>query len=69
MYDFHHTCGLVIFVWLYLHDCFRLVVQFRADMTACVFVILVLMQDGMDVYLPVIGPLHELGYNIGGFSG
>ena len=29
MYDSHHTYGLVIFVWLYLHDCFRLVVQFR----------------------------------------
>jgi len=27
------------------------------------------MQDGMDMYLPVIGPLHEFGYHIGGFTG
>ena len=69
MYGFHHAYGLVVFVRLYLHDCFRLVVQFRADMTTRVLVILVLMQDGMDVYLPVIGPLHEFGYHIGGFTG
>ncbi len=59
MNGFDHAYGLVLFIHLDLHDGFRLVVQFRADMTACVFVILVLMQDGMDVYLPVIGPLHE----------
>ena len=52
-----------------MHDGFRLVVQFRADMSPCVFIILVLMQDGMDVYLPVISPSHESGYYIGGLTG
>ena len=38
-------------------------------MTACVLVILVLMEDGMDMYLPVISPPHQFGYYIGGFTG
>ena len=31
------------------------------------FIILVLMQDGMNMDLPVIRPLHEFGDYIGGF--
>ena len=33
------------------------------------FIILVLMQDGMDMDLPVIRPLHEFGDDVGGFAG
>ena len=58
MEGFHYAYGFVVLVRFNLHDSFRLVVQFGADMTACVLVILVLMEDGMDMYLPVISPPH-----------
>ena len=59
MHSFNHAYGLIIFVHFHLHDGFRLVVKFRADMSTCVFIILVLMEDGMDMNLPVVRPLHE----------
>ena len=68
MNGFYYAHCPVHFVHFYLHDCFCLVIQFRADVTTGMFIILVLMQDGMDVYLPVIGPLHEFGYHNGGFT-
>ena len=69
MQGFHHTYGLIVFVCFNLHDGFRLVVQFGADMSPCVFIILVLMQDGMNVYLPVVSPPHKFGYYFGGLAG
>ncbi len=47
---------------------FRLVVQLRTDMPSCVLIALVLVEYRMDVYLPVIRPLHQLGYDACRFS-
>ena len=47
---------------------FRLVVQLRTDMPSCVFIAFVLVEYRMDVYLPVIRPLHQLGYDACRFS-
>ena len=69
MQGFHNAYGFVVLIRFNLHDGFRLVVQFRADMSPCVFIILVLMQDGMNVYLPVVSPPHEFGYYFGGLAG
>ena len=55
----NNAYGLVLFVHFDLHDGFRFVVEFRADVSTCVFIILVLVKDGMDMDLPVIRPLHE----------
>ena len=59
MYSFNYTYCLIIFVHFDLHDGFRFVVEFCADVSTCVFIILVLMEDGMDMNLPVVRPLHE----------
>ena len=39
---------------------FSLVVQLRADMSPCVLIPLVLMEYRVDMYLPVVRPLHQL---------
>ena len=69
MDGFDHAYSLVLFVHFDLHDGFCFVVEFRADVTTGMFIILVLMQDGMDMDLPVIRPLHEFGDDVGGFAG
>ena len=69
MDGFDHAYSLVLFVHFDLHDGFRFVVEFRADVTTGMLIILVLMQDGMDMDLPVIRPLHEFGDDVGGFAG
>ena len=69
MHGFDHTYVFVLFIHLDLHDGFSLVVKLRADVPTCVFIILVLMQDGMDMNLPVVRPLHEFGDDVGGFTG
>ena len=69
MDGFDHAYSLVLFVHFDLHDGFCFVVEFRADVTTGMFIILVLMQDGMDMDLPVIRPLHEFGDDVGGFTG
>ena len=69
MNGFDHTYCPVHLVHFYLHDCFSFVVQFRADVTTGILVILVLMENGMYVNLAVICPLHESGNNIGRFTG
>ena len=38
-------------------------------MAACVFIILVLVQDGVNVDLLVVGPLHEPGDDVGRLLG
>ena len=68
MDGFDHAYSLVLFIHFDLHDGFRFVVEFRADVTTGMFIILVLMQDGMDMDLPVIRPLHEFGDDIGRFT-
>ncbi|CDC55321.1 putative uncharacterized protein [Phocaeicola coprophilus CAG:333] len=60
------TVALVLF---YLQYGFRLVVQLRTDMPSRILIPLVLMQYRMDVYLPVVRPLHQLGYDACGFTG
>ena len=67
MNSFDNADVFVVFIHFHLHDGFRFVVEFRADMSTGMFVILVLMQDGVDMNLTVVSPLHEFGYNIGGF--
>ena len=69
MHGFDYTYGFVIFVHFYLQDGFRLVVEFRADVTTRMFIILVLMQDSMDMNLFVVRPLHEFRDNFGRFTG
>ena len=69
MEGFDHAYSLVLFIHFDLHDGFRFVVEFRADVTTGMFIILVLMQDGMNMDLPVIRPLHEFGDDVGGFTG
>ena len=66
---FHHADRPLLFVHFNLHDGLCLVVEFRADVAARVFIILVLVQDGVDVDLPVVGPLHETGDDVGRFLG
>ncbi len=56
-------------VLFHQQDCFRLVVQFRTNVPSCVLIPLVLMQYRMDMNLPVVRPLHQLGYDAGGFTG
>lgn len=68
MNGFYYAHCPVHFVHFYLHDCFCLVIQFRADVTTGILVILVLMENGMNVNLAVIRPLHESGNNIGRFT-
>lgn len=65
----HHADRPLLLVHFNLHDCLGLVVEFRADVAAGVFIILVLVQDGMDVDLPVVGPLHETGDDVGRLLG
>ena len=60
------TVALVLF---YLQYGFRLVVQLRTDMPSRILIPLVLMQYRMDMYLPVVRPLHQLGYDACGFTG
>ena len=67
VHGFDHAYGFVLFVHFYLQDGFRLVVEFRADVTTCMFIILVLMQDCMDMDLFVVRPLHEFRDNFGRF--
>ena len=55
------TVALVLF---YLQYGFRLVVQLRTDVPSCVLIPFVLMQYRMDMYLPVVRPLHQLGYDV-----
>ena len=69
MHGFDHAYVLVFFIYLDLHDSFRLVVELRVNVPTCVFIILVLMQDGVDMNLPVVRPLHEFGDDVGGFTG
>ena len=69
MHGFDYAYGLVLFIHFNLHDGFRLIIEFRADVSTSMFIILVLMQDSMDVYLSVIRPLHEFGDYIGRFTG
>ena len=52
MDGFDHAYSLVLFVHFDLHDGFRFVVEFRADVTTGMFIILVLMQVSMDMDLP-----------------
>ena len=68
MHGFDHAYSLVLFIHLDLHNGFRFIVEFSADVTTSMFVILVLMQYGMDVNLSVVRPLHEFGDNIGRFT-
>ena len=65
----HHADRPLLLVHFNLHDGLGLVVEFRADVAACVFIILVLVQDGVDVDLPVVGPLHEPGDDVGRLLG
>ncbi len=69
MHSFNYAYGLVIFVHFDLHDGFGLIIEFRADVSTSMFIILILMQDSMDVYLFIIRPLHEFRYNVSGFTG
>ena len=69
VHSFDHAYGFVLFVHFYLQDGFRLVVEFRADVTTRMFIILVLMQDSMDMDLFVVRPLHEFRDNFGRFTG
>ena len=69
VHSFDHAYGFVLFVHFYLQDGFRLVVEFRADVTTRMFIILVLMQDCMDMDLFVVRPLHEFRDNFGRFTG
>ena len=69
VHGFDHAYGFVLFVHFYLQDGFRLVVEFRADVTTRMFIILVLMQDSMDMDLFVVRPLHEFRDNFGRFTG
>ena len=69
VHSFDHTYGFVLFVHFYLQYGFRLVIEFRADVTTCMFIILVLMQDSMDMDLLVVRPLHEFRDNFGRFTG
>lgn len=65
----HHADRPLLLVHFNLHDGLGLVVEFRADVAAGVFIILVLVQDGVDVDLPVVGPLHETGDDVGRLLG
>lgn len=65
----HHADRPFLLVHFNLHDGLGLVVEFRADVAAGVFIILVLVQDGVDVDLPVVGPLHEMGDDVGRLLG
>ena len=69
MHGFDHAYGFVLFVHFYLQYGFRLVIEFRADVTTRMFIILVLMQDSMDMDLLVVRPLHEFRDNFGRFTG
>ena len=64
----NNAYSLVLFIHFNLHDGFRLIIEFSADVTTGMFIIFVLMQDSMDVYLLVIRPLHEFRYNVSGFT-
>ena len=65
----HHANRPLLLVHFYLQDGFRLVVEFRADVTTRMLIILVLMQDSMDMDLFVVRPLHEFRDNFGRFTG
>lgn len=65
----HDADRPLLLVHFNLHDGLGLVVEFRADVAAGIFIILVLVQDGVDVDLPVVGPLHEPGDNVGRLLG
>ena len=54
MHTFHFADVTIVFVFLDLDDCFSLVVDFRADVTTGILVILVLMENGMNVNLEII---------------
>ena len=69
MNGFDTADSFIIFIHFYLHDGFRFVVEFRADVTTRMFIILVLMQDSMDMDLLVVRPLHEFRDNFGRFTG
>lgn len=59
----------VTFVFFYKQYGFRLIIQLRTDMPSRILIPFVLMQYRMDVYLPVVRPLHQFGYDTCGFSG
>lgn len=65
----HDADRPLLLVHFNLHDGLGLVVEFRADVAAGVFIILVLVQDGVDMDLPVVGPLHETGDDVGRLLG
>lgn len=53
----------------HLKDGLSLVVQFGADMTPGVVIALVEMQNGVDMYLELVSPFHQLADKVGGFLG
>ena len=69
MHGFDHAYSLVLFIHLDLHNGLCFIVEFSTNVTTRMFVILVLMQYGMDVNLSVVRPLHEFGDDIGRFTG
>ena len=69
MDGFDYADGFVFFVHFHLHHSLGLVIEFRANVPTCVFIILVLMKNGVDMNLVIIRPLHKLGYNFRGLIG
>ena len=64
-----HADQPLLLVHFDLHHGFGLVVELRANVTVGVFIILVLVQDGVDMYLPIVGPFHETGDDVGRLLG
>lgn len=69
MQRFYFADVVVHFVFLDQYHRFRFVVQFRTDMSVRIFSTFVLVEDGVQMYLSLVGPLHQLRYNIGRLTG
>ena len=68
VHGFHHADVRICFVFFHQHNGFRLVVQFGAYMSAGVVVALVLVEDGVQVNLMLVRPLHEFRNDTSGFG-
>ena len=65
----YRTDVCICLVFLYQQHCFRLVAQFCAYVSPRVLISLVLMQDGVNVYLPLVRPCHQQGDDVRRFAG
>ena len=63
------TYRIIVLVLLDTENGFGLIVDFGSDMSACVLIALVLMNDGVDVKIVFFRPIHQMVDYKSGFAG